>query len=51
MVEVLENEKMLAASMFDINNESTQSITPTDEEYDEEFCVKGYSFGESIFDE
>ena len=50
-VEVLESEKMLAASMFDINNESTQSITPTDEEYDEEFCVKGYSFGESIFDE
>lgn len=40
-VEVLESEKMLAGSKFDINNESTQSITPTDEEYDGEFAVKG----------
>lgn len=47
-VEVLECKMtILAASKFDINKD-TQEITPTDEEYDDEFCAKG--FGETIFD-
>ena len=49
MVEVLENETMLAASKFVLSDSNTQSITTTDEEYEEEFCTKGY--GETIFDE
>lgn len=39
-VEVLESEKMLAASSFTTSSD-TQSITPTGEEYDGEFAVKG----------
>jgi len=48
-VEVLENETMLAASKFVLSDSNTQSITTTDEEYEDEFCTKGY--GETIFDE
>ena len=47
MVEFAECEVMLAASMFD-NNIGSQNITPTDDEYNGEFAVKEYSFGEDM---
>lgn len=47
MVELAECEVMLAASMFD-NNSGSQNITPTDDEYNGEFAVKEYSFGEDM---
>ncbi len=46
--EVLEPETMLSASRFD-STSNTQNIIPTEEEYSDEFCTKG--FGESIFDD
>ena len=39
-IETIGSEMMLAASKFDINADS-QVITPTNEEYDGEFSVKG----------
>jgi len=39
--------KILAASRFD-KNSSSQNITPSDEEYDDEFAVKEYSFGDDL---
>lgn len=47
MIELAECEVMLAASMFD-NNTGSQSITPTDEEYNGEFAVKEYTFGDDF---
>lgn len=47
MVELAECEVMLAASTFDANSGS-QAITPTDEEYNGEFAVKEYSFGDDF---
>ena len=47
MIELAECEVMLAASMFD-NNTGSQSITPTDEDYNGEFAVKVYSFGDDF---
>lgn len=47
-IEVIENETMLAASRFELSNGDPQSIETTEDEYDGEFCTKG--FGETIFD-
>lgn len=47
MVELAECEVMLAASMFDYNSGS-QSITPTDDEYNGEFAAKEYTFGDDF---
>ena len=47
MEEFTQCEMMLAASMFDISNDS-QVITPIDEEYDGEFTVKEYRFGDDF---
>ncbi|MBO7069242.1 MAG: hypothetical protein J6W52_11315 [Bacteroidaceae bacterium] len=40
-------ETMLAASLFDANSD-TQNITPSNEEYNGEFAVKEYSFGDDL---
>ena len=45
LIEVAECEMLIAASMFDISSD-TQSITPTDDEYNDEFSAKEYSFGD-----
>ncbi len=47
LIEVAECEMLIAASMFDISSD-TQSITPTDDEYNEEFSAKEYSFGDDF---
>ena len=47
LIEVAECEMLIAASMFDISSD-TQSITPTDDEYDGEFSTKEYSFGDDF---
>lgn len=47
MEEFTQCEMMLAASMFDVNKDS-QVITPIDEEYDGEFTVKEYRFGDDF---
>lgn len=46
-VELAECEAMLAASSFDVSSGS-QSITPIDDEYNGEFAVKEYSFGDDF---
>ena len=46
-VELAQCEVMLAASAFNINNDS-QSITPLDDEYDDEFAVREYSFDDDF---
>ena len=46
-VEFAQCETMLAASIFDQNSDN-QSITPTDDEYNGEFAVKEYSFGDDF---
>jgi hypothetical protein len=40
---------VLATSMLD-NNTGSQSITPVDDEYNGEFAVKEYSFGDDIME-
>ncbi len=47
LIEVAECEMLIAASKFDISSD-TQSITPTDDEYDDEFSAKEYSFGDDF---
>ncbi len=47
LIEVAECEMLIAASMFDISSD-TQSITPTDDEYNDEFSAKEYSFGDDF---
>ena len=47
MADSAECEVMLAASLFN-NTSDSQSITPTDEEYNGEFAVKEYSFGDDF---
>ena len=47
LIEVAECEMLIAASMFDISSD-TQSITPTDDEYNEEFSAKEYTFGDDF---
>lgn len=46
-VELAECEVMLAASSFDVSSGS-QSITPIDDEYNGEFAIKEYSFGDDF---
>ena len=48
IVELAGCEMLIAASMLDINNGDSQSITFTDDEYDGEFSVKEYTFGEDF---
>lgn len=48
-VELAQGETMLAASKFD-SNKGAQSIKPSDTEYNGEFGVKGYSFGDDFSD-
>ena len=47
LIEVAECEMLIAASKFDISSD-TQSITPTDDEYNDEFSAKEYSFGDDF---
>ncbi len=47
LIEVAECEMLIAASMFNISSD-TQSITPTDDEYNDEFSAKEYSFGDDF---
>ena len=48
IVELAECEMLIAASVFDINNGNSQVITLTDDEYDEEFYAKEYSFDDDF---
>ena len=43
LVEFAQCEMLIAASMLDVNSDS-QSITPSDEDYDDEFFVREYLF-------
>ncbi len=45
--ELAQCEVMLAASMFDVNNDS-QYITPINDEYNGTFAVKEYHFGDDF---
>ena len=47
LIEVAECEMLIAASMFNTSSD-TQSITPTDDEYNDEFSAKEYSFGDDF---
>ena len=47
MVELAQCEMLIAASQLDVNNDS-QGITLTDDEYDGEFSVKEYNFGDDF---
>lgn len=47
MVELAQCEMLIAASTFDINTDSP-SITVKDDEYDGEFNVKEYAFGDDF---
>ena len=49
IVEQAQCEMLIAASRFDINVDE-QSVTPSGDEYNGEFSVKEYSFGDD-FDE
>ena len=46
-VEHAQCEMLLAASLLD-QNKGNQSVTPTDDEYNGEFAVKEYSFGDDF---
>jgi hypothetical protein len=48
IVEFAQCEMLIAASMLDINKGDSQSITVTDDEYDGEFSVKEYTFGDDF---
>ena len=48
IVEFAQCEMLIAASMLDINKGDSQSITVTDDDYDGEFTVKEYSFGDDF---
>lgn len=47
ILEFAECEMLIAASMLDVNKDS-QSITLSDEDYDDEFFAKEYDFGEDF---
>lgn len=47
MVELAQCEMLIAASQLDVNSDS-QGITLKDEEYNGEFSVKEYSFGDDF---
>ena len=46
-VELAQCEMLLAASLFDATL-GEQSITPSDDEYNGEFAVKAYTFGDDF---
>jgi len=46
-VEFAQCEMLIAASQLNISNDS-QGVTPSDEEYNGEFSVKEYSFGDDF---
>ena len=48
IVELAQCEMLIAASVLDINSGDSQSITVTDDEYEGEFSVKEYSFGDDF---
>jgi len=48
IVELAQCEMLIAVSMLDVNNGDSQGITLTDDEYDDEFSVKEYSFGDDF---
>lgn len=47
MIELAQCEMLIAASQLDVNNDS-QGITLTDDEYNGEFSVKEYNFGDDF---
>ncbi len=47
IVELAQCEMLIAASQLNISNDS-QGVTPSDEEYNGEFSVKEYSFGDDF---
>ena len=47
MVELAQCEMLIAASQLDFNSDS-QSITLTNDEHNDEFSVKEYSFGDDF---
>ncbi|MBR6031018.1 MAG: hypothetical protein IKP36_03545 [Bacteroidaceae bacterium] len=48
IVELAQCEMLIAASLLNIDNGDSQSVTVTDDEYDGEFSVKEYSFGDDF---
>jgi len=48
IVELAECEMLIAASRLNIDNSDSQSISVSDDEYDGEFSVKEYSFGDDF---
>ena len=46
-VELAQSEMLIAASQLNISNDS-QGVTPSDDEYNGEFSVKEYSFGDDF---
>ena len=48
IVELAQCEMLIAASLLNIDNSDSQSVTVTDDEYDGEFSVKEYSFGDDF---
>ncbi|MBR3858097.1 MAG: hypothetical protein IKM68_08990 [Bacteroidaceae bacterium] len=46
-VELAQCEMLIAASQLNISNDS-QGVTPSDDEYNGEFSVKEYSFGDDF---
>lgn len=47
IVELAQCEMLIAASQLNISNDS-QGVTPSDDEYNGEFSVKEYSFGDDF---
>ena len=48
IVELAQCEMLVATSKFEIDNSGSQSVSFTDDEYDDEFTVKEYSFGDDF---
>ena len=46
-VELAQCEMLIAASQLNISNDS-QGVSPSDDEYNGEFSVKEYSFGDDF---
>ena len=47
-VELAQCEMLVATGKFEIDNSGSQSVSFTDDEYDDEFTVKEYSFGDDF---
>lgn len=47
-VELAQCEMLVATSKFEIDKGNSQSVSFTDEEYNDEFTVKEYSFGDDF---